>query len=325
VLRWLVVLLLLAVLGGGAGLGVLLWFGGTRTTAGPGGSSLAAIQARGKLRVAADPNAPPFLMPDAAGGYSGYEWAVMSALQAVAGVPVEVVPAPYAELPKRVRKGDADLAIGQLSWDPTWKDLTPSVSYLQYSLCLVVPKDSQVTELGQLTGQKIGIYEDPSTKRVIQATLGDAWQPVIFKDYGYFEQLTTGQIAAVVYDCPLVRHELRRFPGLKVADDSMSVASYSVLARSDSTDLMAKVNAVLVDLGNQGLLGKMEDRWLGSRPRGVRGRVVVVLPGETLESIAARELGSAQKATELYERNRDVLGSDPTAVYAGMRLRLGPR
>ncbi|HND00413.1 MAG TPA: transporter substrate-binding domain-containing protein, partial [Myxococcota bacterium] len=280
--RLLAVGMVLAVAGGGAVLGGLLWFGGSRGAAGPGGSSLAAIQARGKLRVAADPNAPPFLMPDAAGGYSGYEWAVMSALQAVAGVPVEVVPAPYAELPKHLRKGDADLAIGQLTWDPTWKDLTPSVSYLQYSLCLVVAKESQVSELSQLTGQKIGIYEDPSTKRVIQATLGEAWQPVIFKDYGYFEQLATGQIAAVVYDCPLVRHELRRFPGLKVVDDSMSVASYSVLARSDSTDLMAKVNAVLVDLGNQGLLGKMEDRWLGSRPRGVRGRVVVVLPGETL-------------------------------------------
>lgn len=324
-MRWVAAAMVLLLLAGGAVVGGLVWLGSASQSGGPNGSSLASIQARGKLRIAADPNAPPFLMPDPAGGYSGYEWAVMSALQAVAGVPVEVVPSPYAELPKRLRRGDADLAIGQLTWDPTWKDLTPSVSYLQYSLCLVVPSASAVTELGQLTGQKIGIYEDPSTKRIIQASLGDAWQPVIFKDYGYFEQLTTGQLAAVVYDCPLVRHELRRFAALKVADDSMSVASYSVLARSDSTDLMAKVNAVLVDLGNQGLLGKMEDRWLGSRPRGVRGRVVVVLPGETLESIAARELGSAQKATELYERNRDVLGSDPTAVYAGMRLRLGPR
>jgi ABC-type amino acid transport substrate-binding protein len=294
---------------------------------------LAAVRARGALRVAADPDAAPFLSRPreggVEGGYEGFEFGVMSALAAEAGVPLTVVPSTFTQLPDRLRAGEADLAIGQLSPSGTWAGIAWTTSYLQYSHCLVVAKRSPIKTLDSLRGKRIGMYDDPVATQLVATTVGAAYERVVFGDYGYFEQLARGKLDAVVYDCPLVRHELQAFgDGLRIADDALNVATYNVALRADDAALQADVNRVLRDLGDQGMLARLEARWLGGEApksgyRTVSGRVVVVQRGETLAAIAARELGSADRAAELHEANRDVLGADPNSLYAGLRLRVG--
>ncbi|MDP2311349.1 MAG: transporter substrate-binding domain-containing protein [Pseudomonadota bacterium] len=296
----------------------------------PAGGGFAALRQRGSLRVAADPDAAPFLSRTADGGYQGFEYGVMNAIAAEAGVPLTVVPSTFAELPGRLLRGEADLAIGQLSPTGAWAGLGWSTSYLQYSLCLVVPKRSPVKSLPALHGKRIGMYDDPVTTQLVTATVGAAYERVVFDDFGYFEHLANGKLDAVVYDCPLARHELLVFGDrLRVADDTLNVATYNVAMADKDAALQADVNRVLRGLGDQGLLARQEAQWLGGEPpkRGYRtaaGRVVVVERGETLASIAARELQSAGRAPELHAMNRDVLGNDPDALYAGLRLRVGP-
>ncbi|MES2641155.1 MAG: transporter substrate-binding domain-containing protein [Myxococcota bacterium] len=305
----------------------------TSTAASKVTGGLAAVRARGALRVAADPDAAPFLSRPreggVEGGYEGFEFGVMSALAAEAGVPLTVVPSTFTQLPDRLRAGEADLAIGQLSPSGTWAGIAWTTSYLQYSHCLVVAKRSPIKTLDALRGKRIGMYDDPVATQLVAATVGAAYERVVFGDYGYFEQLSRGKLDAVVYDCPLVRHELQAFgDGLRIADDALNVATYNVALRADDAALQADVNRVLRDLGDQGMLARLEARWLGGEApksgyRTVSGRVVVVQRGETLATIAARELGSADRAAELHEANRDVLGADPNSVYAGLRLRVG--
>ncbi|MDP2306690.1 MAG: transporter substrate-binding domain-containing protein [Pseudomonadota bacterium] len=299
---------------------------------------LAAVRQRGSLRVAADPDAAPFLSRSAEGGLDGglegFEYGVMSALAAEAGVPLAVVPSTYAQLPERLRAGEADLAIGQLSPTGAWPGIAWTTSYLQYSHCLVVQKRSAATSLGALRGKRIGMYDDPVATQLVAATVGAAYERVVFTDYGYFEQLARGTLDAVVYDCPLARHELGAFgDNLRIADDALNVATYNVAVRADDAALQADVNRVLRDLGDQGMLARLEARWLGGGAtassaasggyRTATGRVVVVQRGETLAAIAARELGSADRAPELHAANRDVLGDDADSLYAGLRLRIG--
>jgi nucleoid-associated protein YgaU len=52
------------------------------------------------------------------------------------------------------------------------------------------------------------------------------------------------------------------------------------------------------------------------------GAVYVVERGESLSRIALQELGDANRWPELYEANRDVVGSDPNLIYPGQRLDL---
>ncbi len=47
-----------------------------------------------------------------------------------------------------------------------------------------------------------------------------------------------------------------------------------------------------------------------------------IASGETLSQIAARRLGSSAKWQEIYDLNRDLIGSDPAALKVGMVLKL---
>ena len=54
----------------------------------------------------------------------------------------------------------------------------------------------------------------------------------------------------------------------------------------------------------------------------VPGRTYTVEPGETLFDVARYELGNAARWTELYELNRETLGSDLDLLSAGTKLTL---
>lgn len=297
------------------------------TTAGrqPG---LEGVRQRGKLRVAADPNAPPFLAKGADGSFQGFEAGIIQAVAGRAGVPFEIVPATYDELPERLREGKADLIVGQLSPSSAIEGVSFSTSYLQYSMCLVVGASSPVKAIGDLKGKRVGMYEDPVARQVADTLIPGGYQRVDFQDYGYFEQLVRGQLDAVIYDCPLARYEITTFGDkLRVLDDALNVATYTVGVPQGDAQLLAEVNATLQELGNSGVLARLATQWLGeaaeARDQQTRsGRVVVVRRGDTLAEIAKRELGSVDRYKELYELNRDVVGPDPNLIYVGMKLRL---
>ena len=48
----------------------------------------------------------------------------------------------------------------------------------------------------------------------------------------------------------------------------------------------------------------------------------VVQPGDTLRSIAENVYGDADQWPRIYDANRDLIGPDPDALQAGMRLRI---
>lgn len=295
--------------------------------AAPTGGLEAIKAARSTLRVAADPDAAPFLSKIPA-GYEGFEYVVAETLAARGGLALEIVPGTFSELPGLVVSGKADLAVGQLSPSASYSGLAWSVSYLQYSHCLLVPKDSQVKDMADLKGKKVGMYDDPVARQLTNVLVGASFEPVLFDDYGYFEKLVRGQLDAVVYDCPLARHETKVYGDqIRIASDALNVTTYNVAVREGDTRLLADVNAVLKRLGEEGALATLVARWLGESGtekdfETASGRVVVVRKGETLSIVAGRELGGIERWQALYDANKDVIGADPDVVYPGMKLRV---
>src|SRR5699024_9746036 len=47
--------------------------------------------------------------------------------------------------------------------------------------------------------------------------------------------------------------------------------------------------------------------------------------GDSLSTVAARELGNGARWTEIYKLNRDVIGPNPDGVRDGMKIKLPPR
>ncbi len=328
----------LAALGcGGLGLGALFCLGAISAliqrrpsgpppsvradTPAPGLSGFEAIRARGTLKVGVDPDAPPFLQRTA-DGWEGFEYALLSAIAETAKVELELVPLAYGDLLPAAAGGQVDLAVAQLPPQPR-RGVDFSRSYLQYSLCLVVRADDPRRQLPAIHGP-IGMYDDPTARQVL-ARAG-AKNSRIYDDSGYFADLAAGTIDAVVYDCPLVRTELRSDPSaskLQIADDHLAVATYSVAVSQRTPGLAPDVDRVLTDLGRGGLLPQLASRWLGMEPpsafQGTDSRGVVVEAGEDLAAVATR---TGVSATNLQDWNGDILGSGAAEVYPGMLLRV---
>jgi hypothetical protein len=155
-----------------------------------------------------------------------------------------------------------------------------------------------------------------------------SYERVLFEDYGYFEKMVRGQLDAMVYDCPLARHEMAMYGDkLRVVSDALNIATYNVAVPAGDATLLGEVNVVLKELGDQGLLGALEARWLGAAApvdgyESATGKVIVVKRGESLSAIAVRELGDTDAWRALYDANKDVVGPNPNEIYAGMRLRV---
>ena len=177
-------------------------------------------------------------------------------------------------------------------------------------------------------GKRVAMYDDPVARQVTDVLISATYERMLFDDYGYFEKMVRGQIDGMVYDCPLARHEMTTYGDkLRIAEDALNVSTYNIGVPAQDAALLADVNGVLKELGDQGLLATLEKRWLGSSaPVGdftsATGKVVVVKRGETLSVIAKRELGNVEKWRTLYDANKDVVGPDPNQIYTGMLLRV---
>jgi ABC-type amino acid transport substrate-binding protein len=296
-------------------------------TVAPTGGLKALRDGPGILKVAADPDAAPFMSKTPA-GYEGFEYAIAQSIADGAGLKLEIVPGSFSELSDLVVSGKADLAIGQMSPSASYDGLDFSVSYLQYSHCLIVTKDSKIKGMADLAGKKVGMYDDPVARQLATVLIGSSYEPVLFEDYGYFEKLVRNQLDAMLYDCPLARHELKTYgDALRVANDALNVTTYNVAVRRGDIQLAKDVNQALKGLGEQGLLSTLKERWLGEQRaqasmETASGKVITVGAGETLSIIAQRELGSVDAWQKLYDANKDVVGPDADLVYAGMTLRV---
>ena len=133
-------------------------------------------QSGGVLRVAADPDAAPFLAKTAT-GFEGFEFVVGQSIADSVGLTLTIVPGSFSELPELVTSGKADMAIGQLSPSATYTGLAWSVSYLQYSHCLVVQKQSPIDDMSDLKGKKVGMYDDPVARQLAEL-FQQRWQIV---------------------------------------------------------------------------------------------------------------------------------------------------
>jgi cystine transport system substrate-binding protein len=277
----------------------------------------------GTLRVAVDPDAPPFLQRTDS-GWEGYEYALIQAIGESLHRPVTLVPTPYEDVTDAVAAGTVSLGVAQLPPTPH-AGVGWSRSYLQYTLCLVVRVDEPPTALAAFRGRRVGRYPDATAEAVVRAALGNA-DVQIYDDRGYFEDLERGTLDAMVYDCPLARHELRSHPMLKIADDHLDVATYSIAVSDARPGLLADVDRVLADLGTQGLFPALTQRWLGGDApasfSGATTRVIAVAPGETWPDLVGRALGDPGRSGELQAWNQDILGSGAPVVYPGLLIRV---
>jgi serine/threonine-protein kinase len=291
---------------------------------------LEAIRSRGVLRVAVENEAPPLNMgvdgPSLANGtrtWAGFDHDVLEAVAKELGpaigakaLAIEAHVGDLDDLERLVANDEADIVMGgqvpRKSETLSWSD-----PYLEFGHCLIAKVGSDVRTRRELAdGRVVGVYKgDAKAERVARAELPAA-KLVFAEGTGWMKPLAEGTWDAALYDFPFAVEELAApgFEALRIIEMNLSESQYVIGVPSGNVDLVKALNAAIgrafgrsrTDRTYAELLKRYFARssHLTEDQLPPGQRVHVLRKGETLESVAARELGDRKRAGALWAANR---------------------
>ncbi len=291
---------------------------------------LEAVRSRGVLRVAVENEAPPLNMgvdgPSLANGartWAGFDHDVLEAVAkelgpaiGVKALAIEAHVGDLDDLERIVANDQADIVMGgqvpRKSDTLSWSD-----PYLEFGHCLIAKVGSDVRSRRELAdGRVVGVYTgDSKAERVARNELPTA-KLVFAEGTGWMKPLAEGAWDAALYDFPFAVEELAApgFESLRIIEMNLSESQYVIGVPSGNVDLVKALNAAIGRAfgrsRSNGAYAELLKRYFARSshlsedqlPPGQR--VHVLRKGETLESVAARELGDRKRADTLWAANR---------------------
>lgn len=290
--------------------------------------ALARIQKHGHLVVAMDmgengAGTPPMYFPDAAGKPDGFDYVIARWIATSVGVPdVRLVHGAYSQLPEMLRASkEVDVLISGYSPTDT-PGIVWSSSYLDYGLALIVPVGSPVHKAAELDGKDIGTFADEAVRGVVKGLVPHPRSYIEMED-GYLDALFEKRLAGFFYDYPYAVAEINayykahpdRVGAFRFAQYNLSDLHYAVGVRQGEDELLTKVNEAIEKFWESEQYGEMIRKYLSGGVAVDLSKVdpakktVKVQKGETLGTIAKRELGDTKKWPDIWALNKDRLAS----------------
>jgi ABC-type amino acid transport substrate-binding protein len=305
--------------------------------------TLDRIRARGHLRVATDTGTPPFtgtppmFFTNAQGEQDGFDMLLARRIAEAAGVKeVKVHHALYADLATELKgkPEEVDLVIsGFVPWPEP--GLAWSEPYLNFGLCLIVPTRSKVNTVADLWGKRVGVFEDEAAYAEAQR-LVKGYTSLERYEEGYYDLMVTGKLDAFIFDFPYTPAELEDFylknphhrGKLRVAQYNLTDSTYNAALREGDPAFLALVNQTIQAFVEGPEYAEAVQKYLkgsetvdlspSEKPKD-GGRIHVVEAGETLSTIARKELGGSDRWRDIWELNKARLGN-PNLLEVGDEL-----
>ncbi|OQX02836.1 MAG: hypothetical protein BWK73_41350 [Thiothrix lacustris] len=272
-------------------------------------SVLAAAKQAGVLRVATEPDFPPLYWVDEQGKEQGFEYEMAQLLAQALGIPkVELVEDDYDKLPALAQEGKADIFMAGYVPDNAIEGVEWSDSYLDFGLCLIVPKGSPVKTIKQLKGKTIGAYDDPAALRWIDANIPDHGALKTYMGPGWLYHVDNREVDAAIYDYPLAVEEIKAFGRLQIAAFNLNESSYAVGFKAGNPDLQQALNAAIKTIEATDAYAALMKKYMpvtisNDVPEG--SATYTIQPGDTLGKIAVAKLGTATAWKALWELNKN--------------------
>ncbi len=223
---------------------------------GASGPTIARIQRAGTLHVAADLSYPPIAFRDDAGP-KGFDVDLATLLAQALGVHLAVVDTPLAVLHAGVPAG-ADLALGALP-----SGTVPgraSAPYLMVGQAIVSHGRGAVSSVAGLRGLRVAaVAGSPGAGMAGQA--GASTVELLYLPEQALAALEAGRVQAAVVDEPVARDYAADHGGLAVAGAGGATVPLVVIAPESAPDLAGFVADALQQLGQNGGLARLRERW----------------------------------------------------------------
>ena len=232
--------------------------------------ALGDIKQRGKLICGTQSASAPYAYQDAlTRSFVGYDADICAAIAKGLGVPLEHKPlSTEARIPE-LKTGRVDVVAGSMAYLPERAEQVDfSLQYLQGAIRVLVKEKSGIKTLAGLEGHKVCASKGSSSAAVASRVLNKSkvlmLQDVAACYLGLQDDKTDGFTAG---ELVLKRFEVESEvigDRTVLLDEPTFVERMGVVVNKGNPELLAAINAVLLDLDKSGALNAIYDKWLGS-------------------------------------------------------------
>jgi polar amino acid transport system substrate-binding protein len=231
-----------------------------------GGDTLAKVKARGELRWGSDAQGgAPYVFQDPMDPTHliGFEVELSEAIARKLGVRARPVQGQWEQLLSLLERGDFDMAMNGIEIaDEKARVCTFSKPYYATAEKLVVRRgDSSAPRTLEATkGRRIGTLPGSVPERMLQRMGADA-RTYEGGQNEIYDDLRLGRTDGVLLDLPVTRYYGEIEPALEVVPGNFGDVQYGIATRKDDLSLRAAIDQAIIELGRDGTLRKIYERW----------------------------------------------------------------
>lgn len=213
---------------------------------------------------------PPYeYYSDETGEPTGIDVEIAQAIAEKLGYELEIQDMEFESLIPAVVEGKVDFSMaGMTVTDERLQSVDFSTSYATGVQVIIVPEDSAITSLDDLTAEGVNWSIGVQT-----ATTGDLYSTWDFEDVGLgtvsrFSSgadavlaLTSGKVDFVMIDSEPAKNFVAANEGLKILDSAYALENYAAAIAKDSP-LLDAFNAALAELTEDGTVGAIIEKYI---------------------------------------------------------------
>lgn len=290
------------------------------------------INKTGVIRVGVEPDGAPMNYVEG-GVRKGFDYELIQAVAAEMGnFKVEVnEDFYYDDLPEKAKEGAFEIFMGGYVPDPDISDILWSDGYLDFGLCLIVAQGSAIENISHLKGKKVGLYKgDNIAQSWVLSNVPDLKRKLIKEytdddeDVNWMDCINRGEVDAVIYDYPFAKEEVKKIGNLKIVQLNLNKSKYTIgIPGKSNNEFLVKLNAAINKTLNSSVYADIVKKYLQSdqieiKPLmpGSDDKEYEIQTGDTLGSIAQKELGDRARWSEIWELNKDRI-ANPHLIKSG--------
>lgn len=219
---------------------------------------------QGTLTVAMDPTLPP-MEYEQGGKIVGFDPELLQEIAKRLKLKVEFVKTEYLGLLAALQEGKVDLAGSALTVREQWlMQAEFSEPYLPADQALVA-NTSRTPNLATagLKGKAVGVLSGSTGETWSKANLAGSRIQGFTRSDVLLGSLQSGALGGVIYDKVAALYLIRDLPELGVTQSIPTGEKYVLAFRQDADQLREKINGVLAQLGKDGTIKRLAEKWFG--------------------------------------------------------------
>ncbi len=222
----------------------------------------------GMLIMSTNAAFPPYEMTNDAGEFEGIDIEIAQAIADKLGLELRIDDMDFDSALLAAQTGKSDMVMAGVSvTEDRLVNLDFSESYATGIQVVIVPEDSDIESIDDLTGKMIGVQRGTTGDLYCSDTVengGFGAENVTPYDNGLIavQNLINGQVDCVVIDNAPAQEFVAANPGLKILDTEYVNEDYAIGVKKGNTQMLDAINGALAELKADGTIQSIIDKYI---------------------------------------------------------------